>query len=416
MATVSWFKARQCWRINYTLALRSKKTRRAKYAKSRSEANLMATQLERVEQATRTGMAIQHEIEDWIERGWLAENQAEVAFVGYADSSNRKQQLNPQSTDYERILESFSLYAENTSKGGRLGRNYSNNMSQARQVIAWLKAEWPNLPDLSPEGIRSHLFKMKDKYTESSIRHFLIKTHLLLDHAVKLRMIAENPAREVRLRRDLNIRVKPSKERRILTEEEARHLLDISMKYPEYLNGGLPTLVRLGLYAGLRNEEMCWLKWDCIDWDRRILSIQESVCEVTGATWVPKDYEARRIDVKEACIDFLLEEQERQLKGNNNSPFVLPAGRPGATRNEYRQKPVHPNTPSKSFARMISDEKWDESITVYSLRHTYATMALRSGVDLRTLQKRMGHADIKTTMAYLHFIEPEEHPMDKLPY
>ena len=31
-----------------------------------------------------------------------------------------------------------------------------------------------------------------------------------------------------------------------------------------------------------------------------------------------------------------------------------------------------------------------------------------AGVDLRTLQKRMGHSDIKTTMGYLHFIEPEQ--------
>jgi len=50
------------------------------------------------------------------------------------------------------------------------------------------------------------------------------------------------------------------------------------------------------------------------------------------------------------------------------------------------------------------------------MRHTYANMALRSGVYLRTLQKRMGQSDPKTTMEYLHFIEPENHPMDKLPY
>jgi site-specific recombinase XerD len=43
-------------------------------------------------------------------------------------------------------------------------------------------------------------------------------------------------------------------------------------------------------------------------------------------------------------------------------------------------------------------------------------MALRSGIDLRSLQRRMGHSDLKTTMEYLHYIEPEDHPMDKLPY
>ena len=50
-------------------------------------------------------------------------------------------------------------------------------------------------------------------------------------------------------------------------------------------------------------------------------------------------------------------------------------------------------------------------------RHTcLPKLTLRSRVDLRTLQKRMGHSDLKTTMEYLHFIEPEAHPMDSLPY
>ena len=161
---------------------------------------------------------------------------------------------------------------------------------------------------------------------------------------------------------------------------------------------------------------MCWLKWDCIDWDQRILSIQETVCEATGETWVPKDYEARRIDVKQACIDFLRQERQRQQEAGHLGPFLLLAGRIKAQKAEEPLKPVHPTTPSKSFAKMIRDENWDESITIYCLRHTYATMALRSGIDLRTLQKRMGHADLKTTMEYLHYIEPEAHPMDKLPY
>ncbi len=89
MATISWFNARQCWRINYTLTLRNKKMRRAKYAKAKADANVLATQLGRIEQATRTGMATQHDIEEWIDRDWLAENQAETAFSGFAESIER---------------------------------------------------------------------------------------------------------------------------------------------------------------------------------------------------------------------------------------------------------------------------------------------------------------------------------------
>jgi site-specific recombinase XerD len=81
-----------------------------------------------------------------------------------------------------------------------------------------------------------------------------------------------------------------------------------------------------------------------------------------------------------------------------------------------RLKPVNPDSLSKSFAKMIRDEGMDPAITVYCLRHTYATMALRSGVDLRTVQRNMGHWDIRTTMDYLHYLDPEQHPMDSLPY
>ncbi len=91
---------------------------------------------------------------------------------------------------------------------------------------------------------------------------------------------------------------------------------------------------------------------------------------------------------------------------------------PGGSRKhpEYRTRPLHQDAPQKAYAKMMIMEGLDPSITAYCFRHTCATIALRAGVDLRTPQKRMGHSDIKTTMEYLHCIEPEEHPMDKLPY
>lgn len=92
----------------------------------------------------------------------------------------------------------------------------------------------------------------------------------------------------------------------------------------------------------------------------------------------------------------------------------MPGG--GVAHPGFRGKPLSQDGPQRAFARMLEAENLDPSITVYSLRHTYATMALRSAIDIRTLQKRMGHSDIKTTMEYLHVIEPEERPMDKLPY
>lgn len=419
MASMSRYPSRNCWRVTYTITLNTgKRSRRAKYIKAHADAKVLTTQLHQLEIATRTRIARQQDIEAWIDRGWLKVDEADRAFDGYAETLERKQRKETQVTDYDKIFAAYESYSAKISKGGALGRDHGKNLSQARKVLEWLEEACPNLIDITADMIRDHLVSMKDTYTEWSLHHFLTKMRLLLDQAILLDMITDNPAREVSLRRDLNVRVKAARIRRILTAEEARRLLEVSLqkKYRKYLNGALPIVVRLGLYAGLRNEEMCWLKWSSIEWDSRIINIQESVCELTRETWVPKNYEARRVDVKKECIEYLKKDRKRQEAENILGPFVLPAGTVKNSSPRDRLKPVYPDSPSKSFAKMIRDEGLDSGITVYSLRHTYATMALRNGVDLRTVQRNMGHSDIRTTMDYLHHLDPEKHPMDNLPY
>ena len=45
-----------------------------------------------------------------------------------------------------------------------------------------------------------------------------------------------------------------------------------------------------------------------------------------------------------------------------------------------------------------------KNVSPHTLRHTYATMLLTKGVDLKTVQDLMGHSDITITQIYLHVL------------
>jgi site-specific recombinase XerD len=46
-----------------------------------------------------------------------------------------------------------------------------------------------------------------------------------------------------------------------------------------------------------------------------------------------------------------------------------------------------------------------KNVSIHTLRHTYATHLLDQGVNIRLIQRYLGHANIETTMVYLHLTQ-----------
>lgn len=167
----------------------------------------------------------------------------------------------------------------------------------------------------------------------------------------------------------------------------------------------LELCVKLAGSLGMRREEICGLKWDCVDFQRQILFIREARTAY-GATVVQKETKnrssVRTLFLPDDLIRLFRAEQARQAdwlrEGRLKEPsqFVVL---------NYQGVPYSPNALSVAFTRFVRNNGLPR-VTLHGLRHSFATVASFQGVPLFDIGKALGHATPATTgKIYTHLVD-----------
>ena len=157
---------------------------------------------------------------------------------------------------------------------------------------------------------------------------------------------------------------------------------------------GLLPMFYLALVSGLRKGELVALLWDDLDIENKTIFVSKQyVRNPNGELTLsrPKtETSVRRISIPQEAVDLLI--QEHSKHPDNQCMFPSPA-----TGEMY-----HPDSVAKLHEKILKDANL-EHIPLHSLRHTFATVALQNGIDVKTVSSMLGHYDAGFTLrTYTH--------------
>lgn len=291
------------------------------------------------------------------------------------------------------------------------------------------------LRSLTPAAIQEFVNGLQVAgYSRGTIAQIMGTLRSSLNYAVEpLRYLASSPVQYVKIPRT----AKKPKERHALSMDEWRRILE---RFPTGNRYHIPLMI--GFYCGLRIAETCGLTWDDIDLENRTITVDHQITvhediprepDAPICSWYITDTKTesshRTIPFGETLYQALKTEKAIQAKNE-----LWKGGRYQIQITEKRQ-----DEQGNELIRIASTAKEDVcgsprihficvdslgrhttpdpfayctgvirnelgiDFDYHTLRHTHATILIESGADVKNVQTRLGHSNIRTTLqTYVH--------------
>ena len=331
--------------------------------------------------------------------------------------------------------------AENVKKAVEMRKNLLNsvvtsltdrNISMSDYINQFLNIKKRELSDSTYSSychraghIKQYFGKVRVRdINEALIEHFLdnlfVQHHLqqrtvkdikvlfgnILEEAFNEGLIPYNPVKKVVINK--NLAAKYSKERK--TDDEFFSYEEAQLFLFKAKNHELYELFYLTLFFGLRREEILGLRWSAIDFKNKTMSINHTV---TKGTTVNRSNTTKTIS---SARDYPLNDEQlemfRKLKEKENANRVFFGNT--YVENDYIFKHIdgtlyYPDFPTKKFNKLIKQHpELPQDITFHGLRSSCVSILVHRGMDVKSIQKWVGHADIDTTLRIYAKVKDKE--------
>lgn len=283
---------------------------------------------------------------------------------------------------YQKFLRRMSIHDRAISTSVNYGRSLAAIASYFKRIPT----------SLSLEEVEEYLYISKNDPGRGSDNHFKF-TICALRFLFRMEGMDELRLKLPSLRGKRRLPV-------VLSKSEITAMMNIPCRLEHRV------MIALLYGCGLRCAEVRNLKVNDIDLSRKVLLVRHG-----------KGKKDRYMPLGNVLPSIL----EEYLKIRKPSVWLFPGKRWGRTSNRFFAE-FEPQFGQRSIQwavkRAAQVAGISKHVNVHSLRHTFATHLLEDGVNILTIQELMGHANIRTTMIYLHVAQVNNRqkcsPIDKL--
>ncbi len=272
--------------------------------------------------------------------------------------------------DYQLFVERVSI----DQKSKSLVCNYGRSLA----AVALHFQQSPH--HLSVEEINGYLYRCTQQ--EGLSLSYFKHTVYALRHWFRLFGLDEKAIRLPSIRREEKLPV-------VLSRGEVKELISHASSFKHKF------LLAIAYGSGLRMNELRLLKISDIDIQRKQVHVRNG-----------KGRKARYVVLADLTADRL----EAYLHKVNPQVYLFEGLTAGQPMGERSIQYVISEALKKSSIR--------KDVSMHTLRHSFATHLLEQGVDIHSIQRQLGHADLRITMRYLHVAQlrpfPMHSPLDRL--
>ncbi len=308
----------------------------------------------------------------------------------------------------------MKLWLEETRHTIKENTYYSYQQTVYNSICPYFEKQRITLNGLKPFHIQDFFtFKMKnDEVSANTIHHYYANISKALKYALKTERIKSNPASKDKIEL-------PKKEKHIgnyYSSDELKELLS------HIVGTKLEPVVFLGAWFGLRRGEVIGLRWQDIDFDNKILTVNgtitdkgESGSKINNLRYVSSaktSTSLRSFPLHDAAIEYLSKLKAQQDKRKAFAPvynhkwagFVCVQNNGDLIPLEYVSR-TFPTLCTKCGLRRL---------TFHELRHTNITLLLNDGATMKELQEWAGHSSYSTTAnIYAHVYTESKHRLSE---